>query len=93
MILYWLNIKIFFSGKGFFANARKLNRVNLASNSGRRNWNHQVGKTLKVVQNRCNLEAAALERDFANSGGLIDDCWSNRGILQFQRQRLKPKVE
>ena len=80
------------SGKGLFANARKLNRVNLASNSGRRNWNHQVGKTLKVVQNPCNLEGTALEKDFANSGGLIND-WSTGGILQFWRQRLKPKVQ
>ena len=80
------------SGKGLFANARKLNRVNLASNSGRRNWNHQVGKTLKVVQNPCNLEGTALEKDFANSGGLIND-WSTGGILQFRRQRLKPKVQ
>ena len=87
-----LNMKIFFSGKGLFANARKLNRVNLASNSGRRNWNHQVGKTLKVVQNPCNLEGTALEKDFANPGGLIND-WSTGGILQFRRQRLKPKVQ
>ena len=32
--LHWLNMKIFFSRKSLFANARKLNRVNLTSNSG-----------------------------------------------------------
>ena len=81
--------------KSLFGNAWKLNRVNLTSNSGQcRNWNHQVGKTLKVVQNRCNLEGAASERDFANSGGLFNRGLVNgRGILQFPRQRLKPKVE